>query len=123
MGGSANAQSEAGFQDYLGTLRAEAEAAGVSRATIASVFPTLTMNPRVIELDRAQPGGNPNAPIPMFAQYKARHVDADRIRRGRAAYLANRSKLARTAAETGVPESVLAAIGRATGWGKVGEEV
>src|SRR3546814_14649120 len=71
MGGSANAQSEAGFQDYLGTLRAEAEAAGVSRATIASVFPTLTMNPRVIELDRAQPGGNPNAPIPMFAPYQS----------------------------------------------------
>src|SRR3546814_16706854 len=70
MGGSANAQSEAGFQDYLGTLRAEAEAAGVSRATIASVFPTLTMNPRVIELDRAKPGGNPNAPIPMFSTYR-----------------------------------------------------
>src|SRR3546814_5362889 len=95
MGGSANAQSEAGFQDYLGTLRAEAGAAGVSRATIASVFPTLTMNPRVIELDRAQPGGNTNAPIPMFAPYKARHVDAARIRRRRAAYPPNRFQLPR----------------------------
>ncbi|RIA45821.1 lytic murein transglycosylase [Hephaestia caeni] len=118
MAGSANAQSEAGFQEYLGTLRAEAEAAGVSRATIASVFPTLTMNPRVIELDRAQPGGNPNAPIPMFAPYKARHVDAARIRRGRAAWLANRSKLARIEAETGVPESIMVAIwGHETNYG------
>ncbi|HVI98611.1 MAG TPA: lytic murein transglycosylase [Sphingomonas sp.] len=118
MGGSAGAQSEAGFQDYLGTLRQQAVAAGVSQATIASVFPTLTMNPRVIELDRGQPGGNPNAPIPMFAPYKARHVDAARIRRGRSAWLANRAKLSRIEAETGVPESIMVAIwGHETNYG------
>jgi membrane-bound lytic murein transglycosylase B len=118
MGGSAVAQTEAGFQDYLGTLRAQAAAAGVSEATIASVFPTLTMNDRVIELDRGQPGGNPNAPIPMFAPYKAKHVDAARIRRGRAAWLENRTKLARIEAETGVPESIMVAIwGHETNYG------
>src|SRR3546814_17697272 len=54
----------------------------------------------------------------MFAPYKARHVDAARIRRGRAAYLANRSKLARIEAETGVPESVMVAIwGHETNYG------
>src|SRR3546814_19142928 len=44
--------------------------------------------------------------------------DLARIRRGRAAYLANRSKLARIEAETGVPESVMVAIwGHETNYG------
>ena len=59
LGTSAEAQDEAGFQSYLGTLRAQAEAQGVSRATLNAVMPTLTLNTRVIELDRAQPGGDP----------------------------------------------------------------
>ncbi|HEU4960028.1 MAG TPA: lytic murein transglycosylase [Sphingomonas sp.] len=117
-GGSAAAQTEDGFQAYLPNLRAKAEAAGVSPRTIASVFPTLTMSDRVIELDRDQPGGNPNAPIPMFAPYKARHVDAARISRGRAAYQANRAKLARIEDETGVPESIMVSIwGHETNYG------
>jgi lytic murein transglycosylase len=118
IGGSAVAQTEDGFQAYLSTLRAKAAAAGVSQRTIASVFPTLTMSSRVIELDRDQPGGSPNAPIPMFAPYKARHVDAARISRGRAAYQANRAKLARIEDETGVPESIMVAIwGHETNYG------
>jgi lytic murein transglycosylase len=120
MGGSALAQTEAGFQDYLGTLRAQAVEAGISQQAIASVFPGLTMNERVIELDRGQPGGNPNAPIPMFAPYKARHVDAARIRRGRTAWLENRGKLARIEEETGVPESIMVAIwGHETNYGTI----
>ena len=118
IGGSAAAQTEDGFQAYLSSLRAKAAAAGVSQRTIAGVFPTLTMSSRVIELDRDQPGGSPNAPIPMFAPYKARHVDAARISRGRAAYLANRAKLARIEEETGVPESIMVSIwGHETNYG------
>jgi membrane-bound lytic murein transglycosylase B len=57
------APTESGFQTYLQTLRGQAERAGISGRTIAAVFPTLTLSQRVIELDRAQPGGssNPNA--------------------------------------------------------------
>src|SRR5687767_13161068 len=76
---------DSGFQAFLAGLRSRAEAAGVRRATLDAVFPTLSFNPRVIELDRAQPGGNPNAPaaaIPRFAPYAARHVDGERIGRG-----------------------------------------
>ncbi|MGN6269225.1 MAG: lytic murein transglycosylase [Sphingomonas sp.] len=117
-GESAVAQTESGFQAYLLTLRAKAAAAGVSQRTIDSVFPTLTMSSRVIELDRAQPGGSPNAPIPMFAPYKAKHVDAARIRRGQAAYQENRRKLARIEDETGVPESIMVSIwGHETNYG------
>ncbi len=115
---SVSAQDEAGFQTYLVTLRQQALAAGVTRATADAVFPTLTYNPRVVELDRAQPGANPNAPIAMFAPYRAAHVDTARISRGRAAYQAQRGRLARIEAETGVPESIMVAIwGHETNYG------
>jgi lytic murein transglycosylase len=113
--------SESGFQSFLNGLRPRAMAAGVSRATLDAVLPTLTFNPRVIALDRDQPGGNPNAPaaaIPRFAPYQARHVDADRINRGRAKYQALRPRLAQVERSTGVPESVMLAIyGHETGYG------
>lgn len=116
--GSAAAQDETGFQRFLSDLRAQALAEGVSRRTADAVFPTLTYNARVVELDRAQPGANPNAAPPRFAPYRARHVDAARIARGRAAYAANRGRLARVEAETGVPESVMVAIwGHETNYG------
>ncbi|WEK42774.1 MAG: lytic murein transglycosylase [Candidatus Sphingomonas colombiensis] len=112
------AQDEAGFQAYLPTLRAQALAAGVRPATVDSVLPTLTYNARVVELDRQQPGGSPNGPISMFAPYRAQHVDSARITRGRAAYLANRGRLAAVEAQTGVPESIMVAIwGHETNYG------
>ena len=47
---------EAGFRAFLQSIRPRALAAGVSAATFDSVTPTLSFNPRVIALDRAQPG-------------------------------------------------------------------
>jgi len=116
----AGAQDEAGFQAYLGTLRAAAVARGISLATIDAVLPTLTLNSRVIELDRAQPGGDRNAPVPDFEPYRRRHVDAARIGRGRSVYLAQRARLAQIERETGVPESIMVAIwGHETNYGGV----
>jgi lytic murein transglycosylase len=108
------------FQAFLLGLRSQANAAGVSNATFDRIVPTLRYNPRVISLDRAQPGGDPTQPatIPRFAPYKARHVDADRINRGRVRYQALRPQLARVERETGVPESIMMAIyGHETGYG------
>ena len=121
VSGSAIAQDEAGFQAYLGTLRSQAQARGVSRATLDAVMPGLTLNTRVIELDRGQPGAanNPSA-VPNFAPYRIQHVDTARITRGRTAYLAQRGRLARIERETGVPESIMVAIwGHETNYGKV----
>ena len=116
--GPAAAQDEAGFQAYLPALRAQAATAGVSQRTLDAVMPTLTFNPRVVELDRQQPESSPSAPIPMFAPYQAKHVDAARIGRGRSVYLAQRASLARVEAETGVPESIMVAIwGHETNYG------
>ncbi|MGF7147569.1 lytic murein transglycosylase [Sphingomonas zeicaulis] len=115
------AQEEAGFQAWLAQFRVRAEREGVSRRTLDSVLPTLTLNPRVIALDRDQPGGNPNAPaaaIPAFEPYRVRHVDAARISRGRAKYNALRPKLGSIERQTGVPESIMVAIwGHETNYG------
>ncbi|RDE06053.1 lytic murein transglycosylase [Sphingomonas aracearum] len=116
----AAAQDEAGFQAYLQTLRAQAEAQGISRSAIDQVFPGLTLNTRVIELDRQQPEARPNAPIPRFAPYRRAHVDEARIGPGRIAYQAQRGRLARIEAELGVPESITVAIwGHETSYGRV----
>ncbi|SEI99600.1 lytic murein transglycosylase [Sphingomonas sp. OV641] len=116
--GAAQAQDEAGFQAYLPELRAQALREGVRPSTVDAVLPTLTYSARVVELDRAQPGNPGSTAIPPFAPYKARHVDAARISRGRSAYTANRSRLARVEAETGVPESIMVAIwGHETNYG------
>nr|WP_238995650.1 lytic murein transglycosylase [Sphingomonas solaris] len=110
------------FAAFLDGLRPRAMAAGVSRATLDAMLPTLTFNPRVVALDRAQPGGNPAAgaapAIAPFAPYRDRHVDADRIGRGRTRYQDLRPRLAPIERRTGVPEAIMMAIyGHETGYG------
>lgn len=121
IGAPVAAQDEAGFQVFLQQVRQRALAEGVSARTLDQVLPTLTFNPRVVALDRSQPGGNPSAPpsaIPAFAPYQARHVDSARINRGRAKYQALRPLLARVEAQTGVPEEIMVAIwGHETNYG------
>lgn len=120
-GNSALAQPEganAAFQAYLETVGTAARQQGVSQRTIDSVLPTLTYNARVVDLDRQQPEANPNASIPRFAPYRAQHVDAARITRGRAKYQALRPLLQRVERETGVPESIMVSIyGNETNYG------
>jgi membrane-bound lytic murein transglycosylase B len=112
--------SEEGFQAFLQQLRGRAMQAGVSRRTLDEVLPTLTLNPRVIQLDRGQPESARNAPIPPFAPYRAQHVNAALISQGRAAYLRQRPRLASIEAQTGVPEEIMVAIwGHETSYGKV----
>jgi lytic murein transglycosylase len=117
-GGSAAAQDEGGFQAYLRDVAVRARAQGVRQATIDAVLPTLTYNARVVELDRQQPGGTSSSAIPRFAPYRARHVDAARINRGRIAYRAQRGRLEAIERETGVPEAIMVAIwGHETNYG------
>ena len=114
----ARAQEDAAFRSYLESLRPKAHSMGIRDATLNSVFPTLTPNPRVVQLDQNQPGGGAYAPIPNFEPYRLSHVDAARISRGRVAYQANRARLARIEAETGVPEEIMVAIyGHETNYG------
>ena len=121
LGGTACAQSpgpDDGFQANLATLRQQALAQGVTAGTADAVFPTLTLNQRVVDLDRQQPGSDTNATVSMFAPYRTQHVDAARIVRGQRAYQAQRSRLQGIERETGVPESIMVAIwGHETDYG------
>ncbi len=123
LSASAGAQESDGFQSFLGQLRAQALAKGVTSATVNAVMPTLTYSARVVALDRTQPGGNPNDPnaaIPKFAPYAAKHLGNQIIDTGRARYQALRPLLARVERETGVPESIMIAIwGHETNYGTI----
>ncbi len=115
-------QNEAGrFESYKQRLAALARSAGIREATIAAVVPYLTINQRVIQLDRGQPGNinNPNA-TPPFEPYRRAHVTPDLIRRGASRYAAYGPQLNAIEARTGVAASVLMAIfGHETSYGAV----
>ena len=105
------------FDSFKQSLRRQAMAEGVSAETLDHVLPTVRFVPRVIALDRAQPGGVAGA-IPEFAPYRARHVDAERIRRGKARAAALRILLQRIERESRVPADIMLAIyGHETNYG------
>jgi membrane-bound lytic murein transglycosylase B len=109
---------DAGFQAYLQQLSARARAEGVSEATIVRMTAGLTPNPRVISLDRSQPGGPANTRPPPFAPYRQTHVDAARINGGRAMRQQVSALLPRIEATYGVPGKILLAIwGHETNYG------
>jgi membrane-bound lytic murein transglycosylase B len=119
-GPAAAQDEEAGFRAFLAQLRPQALAQGVSATTFDSVAATLTLNPRVIELDRQQPESRPNAPIPSFAPYRAQHVNSALITRGRSVLARERGRLERISRETGVPPEIMIAIwGHETSYGAV----
>ncbi len=112
-----------GFNAYLTGLWPKAAAAGVSRATFDRIVPSLTYNPRVVQLDRNQADEvrvDPNAPISPFAPYRQRHVDAARIAGGQAVLAAERAHLARIEQATGVPPGIILGIyGHETNYGRI----
>lgn len=115
------AQIPTGFEAYKVRLADRARREGVRASTVAAVIPGLSLNSRVIALDRAQPGGvnNPNA-IPPFAPYRRQHVNASLISRGQSRYAANASRLAAIERRFGVEASVLMSIyGHETSYGSV----
>ncbi len=114
---------EAGFRGYLQYLAARARSEGVSEAAIQQVIPGLTFNPRVIALDRTQPGGIPTAtpsPPEPFAPYRRKHIDAARIAGGKAVYGRAYAVMPRIESTYGVPGKYLVAIwGHETNYGSI----
>ncbi|NOW48613.1 lytic murein transglycosylase [Novosphingobium sp. SG751A] len=102
--------SPAGFDAYMQLLAARARGEGVSEATIQAMTTGLTYNPRVIQLDRSQPGASTTTTPPAYAPYRIKHVDASRIARGRAVYGNVAGDAGRIEARYGVPLPILLAI-------------
>lgn len=113
--------SDAAFTSFIAGLRARAIAEGVKPETFDRETAGLTFNPRVIRLDRGQPGGTLNSgpPGPMeFAAYRRSHVDQAHIDKGRVLYQTLSAQLAGNEARTGVPGKVaLSIFGLETGYG------
>lgn len=103
---------DSGFAGYLQLLGARARSEGVSERTIQSVITGLTYNPRVVALDRSQPGSTPNSP-PAFWPYYNKHIGSARIETGRARLAETAAMTSVIEAEYGVPAKMLIAI-----WGK-----
>lgn len=108
----------AGFAAYVQLLAARARAEGVRESTIERMTAGLTLNPRVIALDREQPGSATGA-VPLFAPYRRTHVDGSRISAGRAMYASASAIIPGIEARYGVPAPILLAIwGHETNFGR-----
>lgn len=110
------------YEQYKSYLIGRARSAGIREATIQAVIPALRLNPRVMELDRAQrptAASNSSAP-PAFGSYLGKHITSSLISRGQARYSSHWPNLSRIRAQTGVEPSVIIAIyGKETSYGTV----
>jgi lytic murein transglycosylase len=107
-----------GYKQRLAFL---ARQQGVREATIRENVPGLTVNERLIELERSEPvARSSGGVVGSLAPYLQSHVTGSLIRRGRDNYAANYDALSRLQAQTGVDAGVLMAIwGEETSYGTV----
>jgi len=107
------------FDGYLQLLAARARSEGVRESTIQMMTRGLTENPRVIALDRSQPGSSStSSSYPAFEPYRRRHVDAARIAGGRRKYAQVAGIAPAIQQRYGVPAPILLAIwGHETNYG------
>jgi lytic murein transglycosylase len=106
------------FDAYMQQVAAKARAAGVRDASIQTTIAGLTPNPRVVSLDRAQPGTPSNTGFAPLAPYISTHVDANRVAGGRRIFAETRAIAAEVERRYGVPEQYVIAIwGHETNYG------
>lgn len=109
------------FTNFVAGLRPRALAEGVRPETFDRETAGLTFNPRVVRLDRGQPGSKHNSGAPGvmdFAPYLRSHVTKVHIDKGKRRYQTLSALLSRNEARTGVPGKVtLAIFGLETGYG------
>ena len=111
---------ESGFAGYMQLLAARARGEGVSEATVSAMTAGLSFNPRVIDLDRSQPGNTSTAAstFTAFEPYRRSHVDAARIAGGQRQVTALAGQAAGIERRFGVPLPVILAIwGHETNYG------
>ena len=117
----APANQPTGFEAYKLRLAALARRDGVREATIQAVMPSLRVNNRVVELDRAQrPTASSNSAPSSFGPYLNRHITSSLIKRGYARYAGHWTNLSRIRQRYGVEPSIIIAIyGKETSYGSV----
>jgi lytic murein transglycosylase len=107
-----------GYKQRLAFL---ARQQGIREETIQANVPGLTVNQRIIELERSEPvARSTGGVVGALAPYLQSHVTGSIVRRGRDNYASNYSALTRLQAQTGVDAGVLMAIwGLETSYGTV----
>lgn len=101
----ANSEVADPFGACIVRLAEEAQAQGVSAATVESALTRVQQSARVLELDRQQPEFTTT-----FADYFNNRVTPARVQRGRELLKEHRSLLQRVSAEYGVPAQYLVAF-------------
>lgn len=109
------------WESYKLRLAALARAKAVREQTIQAVIPSLGLNSRVMELDRAQtPTTTRSDYAPSFGPYLDRHITTSLINRGYARYATHWPNLSRIESMYGVdPEVIIAIYGKETSYGSV----
>jgi membrane-bound lytic murein transglycosylase B len=103
------------FDSWLADFRREAEAQGISRATLDAALAGIEPAERVVALDRGQPEF-----LQTFTDYLGRRVTAERVEQGRALLQEHAALLDAVEQQHGVPKSVLVAFwGLETHYGSV----
>jgi lytic murein transglycosylase len=97
------------FRAYMMAFRGRAIAAGVRPETVDAILPTLSYNPRVVTLDRAQPGVAGSVPQ-TFSEYLIHHVTPDVIAIGQRRLAEMAPQLALIEKTSGLPAPVLGSI-------------
>jgi lytic murein transglycosylase len=100
------AQCGGDFNAFLGQMAREAQAAGVSNATIQNAFTGVTQDQAVLSFDRRQRGTFRQS----FEQYSSTRVTASRIKRAQQLLQKNAQLFARIEAQFGVPKELIVAI-------------
>ena len=107
------AQTEAEFQTWLTDFKALALQKGISKPTLEQAFKTVTLNTKVLELDRRQPEFSRT-----FWQYFNKAVTDWRVSKGQMLYKKHRPLLDEVTKLTGVPGRYLVAFwGMETNYG------
>lgn len=99
------ARAEEGFRAWLVGVAQEAEANGVSSATVQSALGQIEFLPKVIEWDRKQPEGTVT-----FERYLQKTLPTQRVRRGRELYERYHKHLKIISDKYGVPGKILVAL-------------
>ncbi|TWB43759.1 lytic murein transglycosylase [Nitrospirillum pindoramense] len=108
-------EQQADFSRWLEGVRQEAEAQGITKATLDLALSNVQELPRVIDLDRKQPEGTVT-----FATYADRVLTKDRIQRGREMMRQNAALLAQVSARYHVqPQYIVALWGLETNYGRI----
>jgi membrane-bound lytic murein transglycosylase B len=93
------------FDEWLGLVRAEAKARGISDATLDAAFTGLQPLPVVIERDRSQA-----EIVQTLDRYLEQHVSAKVVQTARTRRVEQADLLARVTAKYGVPPGVIVAV-------------